>query len=163
MAKCKMYMMCGIAGAGKSTYLKKRFSQPPFVISRDEIRFKIVREDEKYFSHETEVYNNFVNQIQEALKFEKEIFVDATHLNEASRAKLLRSLGASLKGVEVNAIWMRTSLDVALEQNEKRQGTRAYVPRGVIRRMWSQFTVPTKEEGFEHIYVVDNGIEKEII
>lgn len=163
MAKCRMYIMCGIPGAGKSTYLKKRFSQPPFVISRDEIRFKIVREDEEYFSHEEEVYNNFINEIQTALKFKAEIFVDATHLNEGSRTKLLRSLGASLKDVEVNAIWMRTPLDVALEQNEKRQGTRAYVPRGVIRRMWSQFTVPTKEEGFEHIYVVENGLEKEII
>ena len=162
MAKSKLYLMCGIPGAGKSTYLKKRFSQPPVVISRDEIRFKIVKENEEYFSHEEEVYNEFINQRQVALKFEAEVFVDATHLNEGSRTKLLRSLGASLKDVEVNAIWMRTPLDVALEQNEKRQGTRAYVPRGVIRRMWSQFTVPTKEEGFEHIYVVENGREKEI-
>jgi hypothetical protein len=54
--------MCGIPGSGKSTYLKTRFIQPPVVVSRDEIRFKMVREDEEYFSHEKEVYNEFINQ-----------------------------------------------------------------------------------------------------
>ena len=162
MAKSKMYIMCGIPGSGKSTYLKTRFIQPPVVISRDEIRFKIVKEDEEYFSHEKEVYNEFINQIQTALKFESEIFVDATHLNEGSRTKLLRSLGSSLRDVEVNIIWMKVPLEVALKQNENRKGTRAYVPETVIRRMNSQLTPPTKEEGFEHIYIVENGREKEI-
>lgn len=163
MAKSKLYLMCGIPGSGKSTYLKTRFIQPPVVISRDEIRFKIVKEDEEYFSHEKEVYNEFINQIQTALKFEAEVFVDATHLNEGSRTKLLRSLGSSLKDVEVNVIWIKVPLEVALKQNENRKNTRAYVPTSVIRRMNSQLTPPTKEEGFEHIYIVENGREKEII
>ena len=163
MAKSKLYLMCGIPGSGKSTYLKTRFIQPPVVVSRDEIRFKMVREDEEYFSHEKEVYNEFINQITQELKFFQEVFVDATHLNEASRTKLLRSLGGNLKDVEVNIIWMKVPLEVALKQNENRKGTRAYVPETVIRRMASQMTIPTKEEGFEHIYVVENGREKEII
>lgn len=163
MKKTKLYLMCGIPGSGKSTYLKTRFIQPPVVVSRDEIRFKMVREDEEYFSHEKEVYNEFINQITQELKFFQEVFVDATHLNEASRTKLLRSLGGNLKDVEVNIIWMKVPLEVALKQNENRKGTRAYVPETVIRRMASQMTIPTKEEGFEHIYVVENGREKEII
>jgi predicted kinase len=163
MKKTKLYLMCGIPGSGKSTYLKTRFIQPPVVVSRDEIRFKMVREDEEYFSHEKEVYNEFINQIVQELKFSQEVFVDATHLNEASRTRLLRSLGGNLKDVEVNAIFVKTSLETALKQNENRKGTRAYVPETVIRRMASQITMPTKEEGFEHIYVVENGKEKEII
>lgn len=162
MTKIKLYIMCGIPGSGKSTYLKTRFSQRPLIISRDEIRFAMVGEDEEYFSHEKEVYDEFINQILDALKFSSEIFVDATHLNERSRAKLLRSLGKHLKDVEVNAIWVRTTLDTALSQNENRKGTRAYVPPSVIRRMNSQFAPPTKEEGFEHIYVIDRGKEREI-
>ena len=90
------------------------------------------------------------------------MFVDATHLNEGSRTKLLRSLGSSLKDVEVNVIWIKVPLEVALKQNENRKNTRAYVPTSVIRRMNSQLTPPTKEEGFEHIYIVENGREKEI-
>ena len=162
MEKSKIYLMCGIPGAGKSTYLKTRFTNIPCIISRDKIRFTLVREDEEYFSHENEVYKEFIEQIKEALKFETEVFVDATHLNEASRAKTLRSLGKSLKDVEVNIIWVRVPLEVALAQNENRIGTRSYIPKSVIRRMYSQVTPPTKEEGFDHIYVFENGKEKEI-
>lgn len=162
MEKSKIYLMCGIPGAGKSTYLKTRFTNIPCIISRDEIRFTLVREDEEYFSHEDEVYKEFIKQIKDALRFETEVFVDATHLNEASRAKTLRSLGKSLKDVEVNIIWVRVPLEVALAQNENRIGTRSYVPKSVIRRMYSQLTKPSKEEGFDHIYVFENGKEKEI-
>ena len=99
-----------------------------------------------------------------ALKFNKEVYADATHLNELSRAKLLRALGKNLKGVEVNVIYVRVPVEVAIQRNENRIGTRAYVPRSVIRRMYSQTTMPIKEEGFDHIYIVDeNGKEKEII
>lgn len=76
----------------------------------------------------------------------------------------MRALGKHLKDVEVNVIYVRVPLEVAIERNENRIGTRAYVPKSVIRRMWSQTTIPTKEEGFEHIYIIDeNGKEKEII
>lgn len=163
MKKSKLYLMCGIPGSGKSTYLKTRFSQPARIISRDEIRFSMVKEDEEYFSKEKEVYAEFISQIKETLKFEAEVFADATHLNEASRAKTLRALGEALKDVEVNVIWMRVPLETALAQNEKRLGTRAYVPPSVICRMNSQLTSPIKEEGFEHIYIIENGKEKEIV
>ena len=87
MAKSKLYLMMGIPGSGKSTYLKTRFIERLRVISRDEIRFSMVKEDEEYFSKEKEVYAEFISQIKEALKFEAEVFADATHLNETSRAK----------------------------------------------------------------------------
>lgn len=162
MVKSKLYLMCGIPGSGKSTYLKTRFSQSSRVISRDEIRFSMVKEDEEYFSKEKAVYAEFIRQIKEALETNTEVFADATHLNETSRAKTLRSLGKSLKDVEVNVIWVRVPVEVAIQQNENRKGTRSYVPKSVIRRMHSQVTPPTKEEGFDHIYVFENGKEKEI-
>ena len=161
--KRKLYLMMGCPGSGKSTYLKTRFSQRPLaVISRDEIRFSMVKEDEEYFSKENEVYTEFIQQIKDALDFNTEVFADATHLNERSRAKTLRALGENLKDVEVNIIWVRVPLETALIQNENRQGTRSYVPKSAICRMHSQLTKPTKEEGFDHIYIFENGKEKEI-
>ena len=130
MVKSKLYLLMGAPGSGKSTYLKNRFSQlPTAVISRDAIRFSLVKEDEEYFSKEKEVYTEFINQIKEALNFNSEVFADATHLNEISRAKTLRSLGESLKDVEVNVIWVRVPVQVAIKRNENRIGTRAYVPQ----------------------------------
>ena len=163
MEKSKLYLLMGAPGSGKSTYLKTRFSQPPVVVSRDAVRFAMVSEDEEYFSKEKEVFREYIEQIRNALKFNKEVFADATHLNESSRAKVLFALGHDLKNVEVNVIWVRVPLEVAITQNELRQGTRAYVPKSVIRRMYSQATMPSKEEGFEHIYIFDGKTEKEIL
>lgn len=163
MEKSKLYLLMGASGSGKSTYLKTRFSQPPVVVSRDAVRFAMVSEDEEYFSKEKEVFREYIEQIRAALKFNKEVFADATHLNESSRAKVLFALGHDLKDVEVNVIWVRVPLEVAITQNELRQGTRAYVPKSVIRRMYSQATMPSKEEGFEHIYIFDGKTEKEIL
>ena len=163
MGKSKLYLMMGAPGSGKSTYLKTRFSQPPVIISRDAVRFAMVSEDEEYFSKEKEVFREYIEQIRTALKFNKEVFADATHLNESSRAKVLFALGHDLKDVEVNVIWVRVPLEVAITQNELRQGTQAYVPKSVIRRMYSQAIMPSKEEGFEHIYIFDGKTEKEIL
>lgn len=163
MAKSKLYLMMGAPGSGKSTYLKTRFSQPPIVVSRDEVRFSMVKEDEEYFSKEKEVFAEYIEQIRTAIKFNAEVFADATHLNESSRAKVLRALGSDLRDVEVNVIWVRVPVEVAITQNELRMGTRAYVPKSVIRRMYSQATMPSKEEGFEHIYIFDGKTEKEIL
>jgi predicted kinase len=160
-----LIMMVGCPASGKSTVAKNFATSSTYgglYISRDVIRFSMVKEDEEYFSRENEVYAEFIRQIKDALDFNAEVFADATHLNETSRAKTLRALGESIKDVEVNVIWVRVPVEIALSQNENRIGTRSYVPKSVIRRMHSQITRPTKEEGFDHIYIFENGREKEI-
>lgn len=161
----KLWIMCGVPGLGKSTWIKNnlsKFKGTVKVVSRDEIRFSMVAEDEEYFSKENEVYNEFIKQIKEGIDICDNVIVDATHLNEGSRSKLLRNLNRSLVGVEVNAIVLRANVEIALERNEKRTGTRSFVPRSVIRRMNSQFTMPSFEEGFDNIHVclIDKDGEK---
>ena len=109
-----LYIYCGIPGSGKSYYASKHKLHNTEYLSRDEIRFSMVREDEEYFSRENEVYELFVKGIANALKFNKEVYADATHLNERSRARLLRALGKNLKDVEVNIIYVRVPVEVAL-------------------------------------------------
>ena len=41
----KIYMVCGIPGAGKSTWLKNHGNG--LIVSRDEIRFKMLDEDDE--------------------------------------------------------------------------------------------------------------------
>ena len=46
------YVLCGIAGSGKSTWINNHlaaFKGYTKVVSRDDIRFMIVNEDEEYF------------------------------------------------------------------------------------------------------------------
>lgn len=145
-----LYLMCGVPGCGKSTFLKNKVkNNNSVIISRDAIRFSIVKPEEDYFSHEDEVLEIFWNQINEALAANKTVYVDQTSLTPRARIWLLQHI----TGYEhANLIWIDEDLETCLERNEMRRGTRAYVPRGVIRRMFSQFIEPSLEEGFYRIF-----------
>lgn len=145
-----------MAGSGKSTWIKEHLHAFPGytkVVSRDDIRFTLVKECEEYFSKEKEVFKQYIEEIKDGLRYCDTTVADATHLNEASRNKLLRALGSALQDVEVDAVIIKAKLETALNQNENRRGTRSYVPRSQIRRMYSQQTLPSFEEGFDKIYV----------
>jgi len=150
----KLYMMVGVPGSGKSHFLATNNLVKPYkIVSRDQIRFSLVREDEPYFSKENEVFNKFVEEIKSGLDNGYNVFADATHLNEASRSKLLRALGSSLKDIKVEAIVIRPPFDIIKQQNAQRTG-REFVPLSAIRRMNEQFTMPSCEEGFDKVWIV---------
>ena len=164
--KNKLYVMCGCPGSGKSTYCNQHrtyFGKDVRYISRDNIRFSLVNEGEEYFSHENEVFREYIEDIKRGLRFCDATIADATHLNRGSRTKLLRNLGTSLKDCEIIAVVIRTPLEVCLERNEKRAGTRAYVPVSAIKNMYESFTMPTFEEGFDEIVIVDTAKDATVI
>lgn len=136
--------MVGIAGAGKSSWLEKNFvPDRDYIISRDAIRYSLLKKDDEYFAKENEVFKTFVKYIQESIddpNVPENIYCDATHITEGSRNKLLDAL--NLTNVKnISCIVVRPSLEDTLERNEKRTG-RAYVPRSVIKRMYYQFERP---------------------
>lgn len=160
----QLIIMCGAPGSGKSTWIEKHFMSFPGytkVVSRDQIRFSIIKDDEDYFAHENEVYNKFIEEIKDGLKYCDTTIADATHLNIASRTKLLRSLGKSLKGIKIKAIVIRPSLDTCLTQNEMREG-RNRVPKDQLRKMYYSFDMPSLDEGFDEIWKYkENKLEVE--
>ena len=153
-----LYLMCGVPGAGKSTFLKNRIKKDTSVIiSRDVIRFSIVKPEEEYFSHEDEVLEIFWKQINEALTTGKNVFVDQTSLTPRARKWLLQHVTGY---TYANLIWIDETLETCLERNEERRGTRAYVPRSVVRRMYNQFIEPSLDEGFYRIYHYNSKEDK---
>lgn len=146
MKKHNLFLMCGIAGSGKSSWLQKNVSNAA-IISRDEIRFSLIGDFDDYFAKEDEVFATFIQKIQNAIDNEegpKEIYCDATHLTKKSRNKVLNAL--DLTNVEnITVLVVRPSLAEALKRNAQRSG-RKYVPNYVIRRMWSQFERPEDDE-----------------
>lgn len=157
----KLYLMMGVPGSGKSTWIKNHMFPCQVHVSRDKIRFALVDEGEEYFSRETEVFNSFVEQINAFLSAGYDVYADATHISKASRNKVLSKINSHPE--EINLIWINGGLTTALLQNEERRDTRSYVPKSVIRRMNAQIEAPDFEEGFNVIYEVNpqTGVVKE--
>ena len=157
--KNKLYIMSGIPGSGKTTFAKTYFPEALYV-SRDEIRFSLVSENEEYFSKEDDVYDLFIDRINEGLKNGRDVIADATHLNSRSRMKLLACLGIDPNETQIIVIFMRIPPKECIARNEKRKGTRSYVPIPAIYRMNKALKEPNFDEcyGLIHkIIIVDEN------
>lgn len=152
MKQKNLYLTVGIPGSGKSTFLQQ-YDWNPWVriISRDEIRFSMIKEGDGYFDHEDEVFTEFVRQIQYWIDNKRDnvehIIADATHLSKGSRAKLLESLRMDpiLNPVKVNILYFSVPLQTCLERNDKREGL-ARVPDDTIRSMYNGLKFPSPQE-----------------
>lgn len=145
-----LYLMCGIPGSGKSTFLKNHIlDKSSEIISRDEIRFSLLKDNDDYFSKEKEVTSIFWEKINKALSENKTVFADQTSLTSKSRKWFIQHVHGY---THIYLIWIDTDLVTCLNRNENRKNTRAYVPRGQIRRMFRQFIKPSLSEGFDDIF-----------
>lgn len=144
-----LYILCGPSGCGKSTwahdFIKLYPEQDIRYVSRDEIRFSIVKENEDYFSHEKEVFKKFADTIRHTLVDGFDVIADATHLNEFSRRKLTQAIDMYFTDYEIIYVVFKVDADTCVAQNNNRTG-RANVPENIIRNMCRDFHIPTKDE-----------------
>lgn len=144
-----LWLMCGAPASGKSWFAKNKLMKDSNwdYISRDEVRFSMIKDDEEYFSHETAVFNAFIGKITFALEYGNDnIIADATHLNWGSRRKLLKALEKyiSLENVDIIPVVIDAKLEDVFERNKLRDG-RARVPEETIRRMYRNISDPVKD------------------
>ncbi len=145
MKSKRVWLLSGIPGSGKSTWIKQQIAEKGgFWASRDAVRFSMVSEDEPYFERETEVFNAWIGQICDALDnpLIEDIYVDATHLNDRSREKTLSRLPKENINKITNIVFM-VPIETCLERNAMRTG-RAVVPDEVILNMAKFFKMPKK-------------------
>lgn len=149
-----LYIMCGPAGSGKSTWIQNHVKPNAAIVSRDQIRFSLIKPDEDYFSKENDVKRIFWFKINEALNNGQDTFVDQTSLTRKSREYLL----LHVSGYDhANVIWINVPLKQAIAQNETRKPGWAYVPEHVIREMYNEFEEPQLDEGFYRIFKYENN------
>lgn len=149
----KLFLMSGAPGSGKSYWATTHLPENSIYISRDKLRFEKIGEKDTYFSKEGDVFREFVRQIEEGLIKYDNVFADATHLNPASRNKLISNLCPTSPIEEINVVFLDTPLEVCLARNAKREG-RKYVPEEVIKHMYRTIKLPEKEEGIKKVYIV---------
>lgn len=155
MIKKTVYLLSGPPASGKSTWVRSQLTKGSEWISRDNVRFSIVKEDEEYFSHEDEVFDTFIAYINQSLKDPDihTIYIDATHLNKRARHKVLSRI-RKRNISELNCVCFCVPPSVCQERNALREG-RARVPAAAIENMFKSYAYPGIDEGFAHVYEVD--------
>lgn len=162
-------VMVGIPGSGKSTWANKEAEYleadgfHTAIISRDEVRKSFVGDGE-YFSREDEVFEEFIRQINECLEVGIDyVFVDATHISQGSRAKLLSRLRPDSRTRLVFEV-CDCGIDTCIARNNLREGF-AKVPESAIRKMARGFKAPTPAEfqlykyGFKDVKINHHEME----
>ena len=136
-------------GSEKTTYCENEL--PDVVhVSRDDIRFSVLKPGEPYFARESTVADRFWELINKYLNKGCDVIADQTSLSKGARKKLLSHINAPCDKV---AIVMTTPLEICKERNSQRVGVRN-VPENVLESMWEDFTIPTYDEGFDIIIMV---------
>lgn len=153
-----LYILCGPSGCGKTTWAREFMSDDEDVryVSRDEIRFSMLKEDEDYFAHEKEVFRKFSSTIAQALIDGFDAIADATHLNETSRKKLIRAVDEYTTDYSITYVVFYTPIQKCYENDATRIGIR-YVGEQVIQGMFRSFKAPTLKEDARAIKIIEVG------
>lgn len=135
-------ILIGVAGVGKSTYIKHHKTEKSLVLSSDDLRIELFGSLEAGNQPEATpvVFKTLHDRMKEALlsKQYDTIFYDATNLSRKLRKGFYEQFK---KYAEIEAIVLVKPLATILEQNAQRSGF-AKVPESVIRRMYESLQVP---------------------
>lgn len=138
--KVKVYLMVGIPGSGKSTWISNNLSKDIPVVSRDIIRVElgyVKSVDEKFVGTRdqenkvTEIENEY---IEKYIKEKRDFVIDDTNTGKyrAGLIDRLHSFGAHVIGINMN-----TSLETCIERR------REQIPEKVMRDIYSR-RIPIK-------------------
>ena len=164
MYKPTLYILCGVPGCGKSTWVREKMKEnvnpiePKWAyISRDEVRFSIIKEEDDYFSKEKQVFGEYVRRICESLKdtYVVNTIADATHLNKISRDKLINAIYRMYPELEFDIVmvYFDIPVEVCIFRNNKRSG-RARVPENVIKNMYATLEFPKCRKNLIRVEIV---------
>lgn len=175
--KKQIFILVGPPATGKSTWVFQTFKEAPYIINRDVIveevasmfgityddTFKAV-EDETIKKAKEVINNRFFKRIKDAVRQDKDIVVDMTHMSAKSRKKSLEII----KGYEneynkiaiifnfsgSEDIIKKVAQQRSVELQEK--GKTKTITDDVFDKMLSMYQEVTDQEGFDQILHVDN-------
>jgi predicted kinase len=139
----KIYMMIGLPGSGKSTYIKENLQNLP-IVSKDEMRVKIFRKD---YDQANEIYISRISQYICDLLIENNIsfILDETHSKKDRRKKIIDRYKNKCK---IIGIFINEKPEICKER-------RINFPEEIMDKKIKEFEVPTEDEGFNKLIYID--------
>jgi predicted kinase len=167
-----LYMMVGLPGSGKSTYLKQlaaknkdEFCAGKEVKSWDDEYHYIILSTDKYIESVAKSkgsdYNTVFKEsigaaekelqkdLKEAIKFGFDIYWDQTNLSVRSRARKLSQIPETYRKVAVVIECTPAALEKHL--TDRVAGGGKFIDPKIISDMSKQFEFPTTSEGFDEV------------
>lgn len=152
-----LYILIGVPGSGKSTWLRKNMSQDGAVVSSDNHIENIAKRQGKTYD---DVFNDAIkiaggkmwDDAKMAFNAGLDIYWDQTNLTPKSRKA---KLDAAPEGYRKVAVVFPTPDDAEHERrltNPDREGKN--IPDNVMKNMKASLTYPTSTEGFDEVQVV---------
>ena len=144
-----LYMLIGVPGAGKSTWIKKQDHNAVVLSTDNYIEDYAAKNNTTYSAVFRDVVGTATNQmnhdLQYALKNGKDIIWDQTNTTVKSRRDKLKKIPSSYRKV---AVFFSIPPDLR-ERLAGRPGK--FIPDAVLLNMINQLEPPTKAEGFDEI------------
>jgi predicted kinase len=143
--KFKVYLMVGLPGSGKDTWIKENLNISN-IVSLDNIRTELKIKPTK---EQGLVIQTAKERAKEFMRRKEDFVWNATNITKQSRKQLI-DLFISYGG-EITIVYLHKTLDTILSQNKKRD---AIVFEKIIERMKSKLEVPDLTECHKLITIV---------
>lgn len=158
MPKC--YILIGVPGSGKSTWIKKQNIGPfAYIASTDRIIEDVA---DIYCMTYNEAFKDLIkfaekvmwSEIESSAKDGYTIYIDRTNMSEKSRKKFIDFLKPY--GYTFEAVNFETPED---EEWERRLASRPgkTIPKYVLESMADNYEMPLMSEGFQKIHFIKNN------
>ena len=147
--KPQLIVMCGLPGAGKSTFAKQYVQEHPNtkIMSSDGIREELYG-DESIQGNPAEVFSLMQNRTVEHLEAGIDVVYDATGMAQSNRGEILSRTSES---VYKKCVIVWASVEECIKRDSLR---RRHVGPGIIDMMVRRFEAPDYSEGFDEIQVL---------
>lgn len=154
------YILIGVPGSGKSTWVKSKNKIDDFIIaSSDDVIEKV---SNKYGFTYSETFKDlikfaqkvFEHNIQSAINLNKNIIIDRTNLNPKTRKKFI-DLFKNTNRYKIVGVFFETP---NLAEWNKRLNSRKgkFISQSILNSMVDNLVCPSLDEGFDEIINANN-------
>lgn len=149
----KLVILSGVAGTGKSTYIKENYPNAT-VVSSDEIG-----KSAGLKANDNWVFTEMYERISEAMSQKDEtIVVDATMLTRRKRTTVLNQTRPDKHGYTIEVVQLHKPLEQIIEQNNNRP-EEDYVPEDRVRQMYAAMQPPKVGLDCDSYKIISPGIK----